>query len=91
MELYTFIMDYVGGTYISQVEAVDKEHARRIWIKELKVKEIKSFTSQDKKDIIKDDFADNDIVPIKGMKSVWFFMVKTKTDNGYVNIIKTKK
>jgi hypothetical protein len=90
MELYTFIMDYLGGTYISQVKAADEVRARDIWIKKLKVKEIKSFTNQDKKDIIKDNFADNDIVRINGTKSVWFFTVETEKGYGHVNLIKTK-
>jgi hypothetical protein len=90
MELFTFIMEYLGGTYISQVEARDQKQARDIWIRNLEVKEIESFTIKDKEDIIKENFSDEDIVLIKGMKSVWFFMIKTKIDNGYVNIIKTK-
>ena len=90
METYTFIMDYLGGTYISQVEAIDKEQARNIWIKKLAVNEIESFTIQDKEEILKHNFSDEDIIPIKEMKSVWFFMVKTKNGNGYVNIIKTQ-
>ena len=90
MELYTFIMDYIGGTYISQVEAGDKEQARDIWIRNLEVKEIESFTIEDQEDLIKENFSDNDIVLIKGTKSVWFFMVETKKGYGHVNLIKTK-
>ncbi|OQP38773.1 hypothetical protein A4H97_18825 [Niastella yeongjuensis] len=90
MGTYTFIMDYLSGTYISQIEAIDKELARDIWIKKLEVKEIESFTIQDKEEILRDNFSNEEITPIKGMKSVWFFMVKTKSGNGYVNIIKTK-
>ena len=90
MEIYTFIMDYLGGTYISQVEAINKEQARDIWIKELEVKEIKSFTIQDQEEILKHGFSDEDITHLKGVKSVWFFMVNTKKGNGYVNIVKTK-
>ena len=66
-------MDYLGGTYISQVEAKDKEQARDVWINKLEVKEIESFTIQDKEEILKDNFSDEDIVPIKETKSGWFF------------------
>lgn len=90
MEIYTFVMDYLGGTYISQVEAVNKEQARKIWIKKLEVKEIESFTIQDKEEILKHNFSDEDIIPLKEIKSVWFFRVETKNGNGYVNIVKTK-
>ena len=90
MELYTFIMEYLGGTYISQVKAKDKEKARAIWIRKLEVKEIKSFTIRDQKNIIKENFSDNDLVLIKGTKSVWCFTVITKKGYGHVNLIKTK-
>jgi hypothetical protein len=90
MELFTFIMGYLGGTYISQVEARDKEQARDIWIRNLEIKEIESFTIKDKEDIIKENFSGEDIVLIKGMKNVWFFMVETEKGYGHVNLIKTK-
>ena len=79
MEMYTFIMDYFGGTYISQVEAIDKEQARDIWINKLDVKEIESFMIEDKEEILRHNFFDEDIIPIKEVNSVWFFMLKTKT------------
>ena len=90
MELFTFIMTYLGGTYISQVEARDKEQARDIWIRTLKIKEIKFFTIKDQENIIKENFVDDDLALIEGMKNVWFFMVETKKGFGHVNLIKTK-
>ena len=90
MELYTFIMFYLGGTYISQVEATDQENARDVWINGLNIEEIKDFTTSDKEKIIEENFVDEDITPINKTKSVWFFMVKTKKGYGHVNIIKTK-
>ena len=83
-------MDYLGGTYISQVEAINKEQARDLWIKKLELKEIKSFTMQDQEKILKHGFPDEDITPLKGVKSVWCFLVNTKKGNGFVNIVKTK-
>jgi hypothetical protein len=90
MELYTFIMEYLGGTYISQIEATSRENARDVWINTLKIEEIDGFTILDKENIIKENFIDNDIAPINETKSVWFFMVNAKKGNGYVNIVKTK-
>lgn len=90
METYTFIMDYLGGTYISQVETINKEQAREVWIKKQEINEIESFTIQDKEEILKPNFPDEDITPLKGIKSGWFFLVKTKKGNGYDNIVKTK-
>lgn len=90
MELFTFIMGYLGGTYISQVQAINKEQARDIWIRNLEVEEIELFTIEDKENIIKENFIDDDMVLIKDVKNVWFFMVETKKGYGHVNVIKTK-
>lgn len=90
MALYTFIMEYLGGTYISQVEATDKEQARDIWIRELEIGQIEFFTIQDKNDIIKENFVDNEMTPINGMKNVWFFLVNTKKGYGHINVVKTR-
>ena len=90
MELFTFIMAYLGGTYISQVEATDEEQARDIWIRNLKIEEIEFFTANDQENIIKEKFVDDDLALIEGMKNVWFFMVETKNGFGHINVIKTK-
>jgi hypothetical protein len=83
-------MWYLGGTYISQVEATSKENARDVWINTLDIDGIKGFTIRDKENIIKENFVDEEITPINKTKSVWFFMVKPKKGFGHVNIIKTK-
>jgi hypothetical protein len=90
MGLFTFIMGYLEGTYISQVEAIDTEQARHIWIRNLEIQKVDSFTVEDKETIIKENFLDEDMVQIKGTKNVWFFMVRTKMGYGHVNVVKTK-
>lgn len=40
MHLYTFILDYGGGTYISQVSAISKKEACVEWAQNLKISEI---------------------------------------------------
>lgn len=58
--------------------AIDKEQARDVWINKLEVKAIESFTVQDKEEILKDNFFDEDIIPIKEVKNVWFFYGENK-------------
>ena len=58
------VTNYLGGTYISQVEAINKEQARDGWIKKLEVNEIESFTIQDQEEIRKHNFPDEDITPL---------------------------
>ncbi len=91
MELYTFIMEYLGGTYISQVKAQDEYNAMRQWISNLNVHEIKGLTIRDKQKIIKNDFEDEEAVLIKGIKNTWHFSIRTKKGIGFVNFVMTKK
>lgn len=90
MGLYTFIMDYLGGTYISQVKAKNTTIAMHEWIANLSVKEIKGFTEKDKKIIIETDLEDEKPILIDGIKNTWHFLVTTKKGIGYINFIKTK-
>ena len=39
MPIYTFFMQFRGGTYISQVEADDEIRAKDTWAKQLNTKE----------------------------------------------------
>ena len=48
MSLYTFIMEYEGGTYLSQVRAESVEKARFQWIENLDVASIEHFEESDK-------------------------------------------
>ncbi len=90
-ELFTFIMNYFGGTYIEQVVASNEIDAMHLWIQCLKISEIKGFSILDQKRIIKNNFDDEIPVPIKRMRNVWFCLVNTKKGYGHVNIIKTFK
>ena len=92
MELYTFIMEYLGGTYISQVKAKDEFNAMQIWLKALKVKEIKGFTKYQYQKLLKEDFEDEKPILIEGCKNVWCFglRISNKENTALINFIKTK-
>ncbi len=87
--LYTFIMDYLGGIYVSQVKSSSTKKAMQKWIQELDITQIEGFTNTDRVNIIKKKFIDDIPVPLKGLKNVWFFSVETKKGYGYVNMIKS--
>jgi hypothetical protein len=86
---YTFIMDYLGGTYISQVEASCNREAMDIWLKELKIEEIDKFSNRDREDLIKSNFEDEDPILITGMRNVWNTNVRTKKGFGSIHFVKT--
>jgi hypothetical protein len=82
-------MEYLEGTYISQVNANNIGKAMMPWIQNLKTEEIKGFSSSDKKKLINDNFSDEVPVLIRGMKNVWHFLIITKKGTGFVNCVKT--
>jgi hypothetical protein len=88
--LYTFIMDYLGGTYISQIEAEDTNQAMDLWIENLETKQIKGFSKSDKKKLVEVGFSDdNKDTPIAGIRNVSCFDIRTKKGFAIINIIKT--
>lgn len=92
MNLYTFIMDYKGGTYISQAEAVNEQEGMLSWIKNLDTTQIKGFSKSDKRRTIENGFSDDHkAVPITAMPNVWCFDVRTKKGFAIINIILTVK
>lgn len=54
MPLYTFIADYDGGTYISQVAAENPTAALAAWAQHLQVDAIKGFGPGSKARLIED-------------------------------------
>ncbi len=91
MELYTFILDYLGGTYISQVKSSNKFEAMKLWIQNLQIDEIENFSNNDKMNLIRDNFSDEDPIAISGLKNVWHFLITTSKGTGFVNFVKTKR
>ena len=83
--LYTFIMDYLGGTYISQVDAENAEQAMEAWIKTLVVEEVEHFSETDRKKIIRVGFHEDEPGLLTGIKNVWHFTVETK--KGFAHIM----
>jgi hypothetical protein len=83
-------MSYLGGIYISQVEAEGTNHAMNRWIENLGTSQIKGFSKSDKKKLIEVGFSDDDKdVPITGIRNVSCFCVRTKKGFAIINIIKT--
>lgn len=90
MSLYTFIMQYRGGTYIKQVSDRSKESAMRKWLRELDIKNVKEFSEADKQKLILDDFSDEAPIPITGCKNTWCFGLRTSKELALVNFVLTQ-
>lgn len=90
MALYTFIMGFQGGTYLSQVYAVNEYAAIRTWIRQTHTSpQIVGFDEQDKEKLIIEDFEDNEPVLISGFVNTWCIAPLIKRTLAMVHFIKT--
>jgi hypothetical protein len=94
MAMYTFIMEYRGGTYISQVEAPSIEIAVVCWAEELNPSEITHLSPALKRQVVDGLKNDQDGVygptPLTGIVNAWF--INTPLPGGtrtMVNAVKT--
>jgi hypothetical protein len=91
ISLYTFIMDYLGGTYVSQVRAHNENEAMILWAEKLETDEIKGLTHDDKAIIIENGLDDDEAVLLTGLENVWCFDIRTKGGFALINFIKTQQ
>ena len=70
MPLFTFFLEYKGGTYISQVRAQSYKSAPKVWAEKLDLSVISQLESDFQSKLLKS--VDNEIpTPIKGIDKVW--------------------
>jgi hypothetical protein len=86
--MYTFLVEYRGGTYISQLPCDTLDKSISEWSKTLVAENIKYLGPLMKKEIailLKDE----EPVKIKGVNNVWLLMLCLKTGTMLIHIIKT--
>lgn len=82
-------MEYLGGTYISQVEAADENEAMRVWLRNLPTNEIEGLSKFQQKRLIKIDFEDEEPTLVQGLTNAWCTGFRTKNGYAHVNFVKT--
>ena len=70
MAAFTVIMDFKGGTYISQVVAPTPQAALRKWAAELDVRGIADLGPQGKARLVA-EATEAGPVPLQGLRAVW--------------------
>lgn len=85
--LYTFILDFQGGTYISQVRAKDEKEAMHIWATNLEIESIPRFGHRMKTELIVD--MEETTLTASSLVHHWCFGILPCGRFGQVNIIKT--
>ena len=89
LHLYTFIMEFAGGTYIYQTTGIEINRVMINWIKQLDLKEI-GVTKTTIDDILLEiNSLEISPIPIEDVVNVW--RIAFEMDNNYaeIHIIKT--
>ena len=90
--MYTFIMEFRGGTYITQVYAVTLEEAILNWGEKIQIQKIKHLGLKSNKEIrfiLLNPDDDDKPVELDGGKNIWFLCLLLKVGCLHINIVKT--
>lgn len=95
MPFFTFIVDYRGGTYVSQVTAPDVEAAVLAWAAQLEIEAIPGLKPKHKTKLerqLAQDFAvDDRPVRLDGLDNAWFTSILVRNKCMYINIVQTER
>jgi hypothetical protein len=86
MPLYTLVLDYAGGTYVSQVTAATEREALTQWTAKLSTEQIAGYASGEVAEVYERGVH---LVPLTGLKGVWCGSADGQRDLALVNVIKT--
>ncbi len=93
MPLYTFIANYKGGIYYSQVVAPNSSAAVILWAENLDVKIISGFGKKAKRKMIdkirRDEGEGFGHCPLNTFNHFWFFLIRVKRSTMLVNFVQT--
>ena len=88
--VYTFIMDYDGGTYVSQVKASSPIGAARKWAQSLDTRGIEGIGEASKLQMINELNSEfEEPVALEGMSNIWFISFLLRGKLAMVNFVKT--
>jgi hypothetical protein len=88
MHLYTFIMEFKGGTYISQVKATSPQLACMKWANHLKVSEVHGLGQTGHLALIK-EMQEEEPIKIQDAKGAWCISARIRGHLALVNLVRT--
>ncbi|MBU1106240.1 MAG: hypothetical protein KKB51_06205 [Candidatus Riflebacteria bacterium] len=89
-ELYTLIIDFRDGTYVTQALANDLLTAPFTCIENWDIRGIEEVSENCKADILS-QLKDEKFVPLNGMKNVWCGCAMLNNKAMLMNLVKTKR
>lgn len=89
---FTFIVNFRGGTYCTQVHATDVVKSVLKWIEQITKEQDQIQYLGDKtiEQLRKEaGNKDNEIVPLNKLKNIWYTSYTTKQGSFHINIVQT--
>jgi len=95
MALYTFIAEFKGGTYMSQVVAPNPKSAVFAWAQNLEVEAIYGFGDKSKqiltREVLRDEEEGIGYVPLKGLINAWCVDALVRGHLMLINFVETNE
>jgi len=91
MDLYTLIIDYKGGTFISQCSSSSKDDALYHGVLNWDISEIQDVISGNARNVLLEDIENEDLIPLTGVTNVWSCSLFCCKQLMLINLIATKK
>jgi hypothetical protein len=91
MNLYTLVLDFHGGTYITQFEADDPTGAVAAWCAELQDEQLLGEASCDVAEGIMIDAIENHLVEVEGLHGAWCAATAVEGNLALLNVIVTQR
>lgn len=88
MPRYTFVLDFEGGTYLSQVTAPSPEEGRIAWVKQMVWAEIPG-SNEGFQEAVMVGIGDETLTPLNGLEKVWCFSILPQERFGMVHVIES--
>jgi hypothetical protein len=90
MPLYTFVMDFLGGTYMAQVRGESIRSACVKWAQTIEVSEIHGLGPSGQAKLLGEmRDPDNTLVPLTGLSNAWCTGALIRGRGALINIVRT--
>ena len=89
MNIYTFLLNFRGGTYVSQVRSNSLRSSLLDWSKNIDVTQIQYLGEKTKKELQHVILLEEDPIQLAGLQNVWCVHLMISVGSMLLNIVQT--